>query len=103
MNPEQLPLPPFQPGSRTSRQGSRDAAAHAPTQAERVLAFIAKRGARGATRAEIEAGMGLRISSVCGRVKALQEEGKVVVSDLPPRVSAQGSKGEVLVAQEGEE
>jgi len=57
--------------SRTSRAAAQAIRESAPTLRARVLAFIAARGAHGATNDEIVAGLGMLLQSVCARANEL--------------------------------
>lgn len=71
---------PYQRKSRTSKKGAEAAAEIAPTQRQRVVAFVIEHGP--STRAEISAGTGLPINVVTPRVfESLEQrdkEGKVI-------------------------
>jgi hypothetical protein len=71
-------LPRWQGGPPAVRSRTSIAAAEAmreiaPTKRGEVYAWLAKRGAAGATREEIAEGLGMRLSSVCGRCRELVE------------------------------
>lgn len=66
--------PPYQRDSVTSRQASESMEDAAPTVRERVFAYI-KKAPR--TNEEIELGLGIRIPTVCGRVRELALAGRI--------------------------
>jgi len=77
-------LPAWQTGhrppavrSRTSIAAAQAIADMAPTLRGRVYAAIAARKTDGATREELAAELGLRLSTVCGRVAELAEQGLI--------------------------
>lgn len=65
-------LPPHRRGEETQRTAAKRTAKRAPNIRERVFEFIAARKDFGATIAEISDVLGIRESTVCGRVAELQ-------------------------------
>lgn len=87
----------------TSKAAAKAIAAHAPDQRAKVLAFLADRGADGATIEQIADGLDLRQSSVCGRVAELARptEGPALIRDSGARRrTASGCAAKVWVAVE---
>lgn len=84
----------------TSHEAAARIREHAPVQRERVLGFIAGRGAAGAIDAEIEAGLGLRAQSVSPRRGELVRLGLVRDSGAR-RPTPSGRRAIVWVAIEG--
>ena len=62
-------------GTPTSKDAAADIRAHTPKLRAKVLAFVASRGAYGATAQEIEAGTGLAGNTVRPRLVELAENG----------------------------
>ena len=97
-------VPPYQRKSATSQRAAIALVREGKLldKREQVRRFIAERGAYGATREEIALCMGMRLSSVCGRVAELLEH----TPDNPPaltrsdleRKTSSGRMAEVVVA-----
>ena len=66
---------PYAVSSRTSIAAAEAIREIAPTKRGDVYAWVAKQGKTGATREEIAEGLGMRLSSVCGRCRELVEMG----------------------------
>lgn len=69
---------PFASESDTSRQAAIHARDFVGKQGVQVLLWVEARGAYGATQKEISDGLQLGRPSVCARVNALEQQGKLV-------------------------
>lgn len=69
--------PPARPECRTQVAASNAVAPYTPTMRERVLAYLLERGSEGATIEEIAGALGMRVSSVCGRVNELRKVDRI--------------------------
>ena len=92
-------IPPYAPGSATSRAAAVAAAPKAGTQRQRVLEAIRSSGYRGCTRPELAEATGLPLQSICARASELLEGGLIVVSEQRRRTRF-AKWAEVLVAKE---
>lgn len=75
---------PNGPGHRRAPTSVAAAASMRPVmgaQQAKIVGFLAKRGAQGATYAEIVAGTGISTPSVCGRMVELVASRRVVVAE----------------------
>lgn len=72
-----LPLP-FQSTSKTSRDAAIKARPKAPGDRAGILGYVLGLGAFGATNEEISIALGIKIQTVCPRVKELRESGDLV-------------------------
>jgi len=98
-------LPAWQTGerppavrSRTSIAAAEAIADMAPTLRGRVYAAIAARKQSGATREELATELGLRLSTVCGRVAELAEQGLIYDSGTT-RTGTSGREAVVMRAK----
>lgn len=82
--------------SETSRQAQIAIAPHRESLREKVYRFIRSKGTEGATREEIELGLGMGGSTVRPRVKELLAAGLIVASS-ERRKTRSGLGAEVLV------
>jgi predicted Rossmann fold nucleotide-binding protein DprA/Smf involved in DNA uptake len=64
---------------------------------ERVFAYVASCGERGATREEVANSTGIKLQSVCSPVLALLREGRLR-EDGRTRLTSSGSKAAVFIA-----
>lgn len=71
---------PYQKTSQTSRLGADAVLPHAPSQRERIVAYLAAHGPH--TRSELAEALGMRLSAVCGRTKPLLDDGKLRVYEV---------------------
>lgn len=71
------PLPPYQPGSATSRAAAEQIVPHASAQEMHVLAALHQRADAGANQYEMHRMTGLRASSLCARCNALEGRGLI--------------------------
>jgi hypothetical protein len=93
---------PRLPPSNFSDTSRAAAVAHthvAVEQGERVYAELVRRGRHGATNEELAVALGMRVSSVCGRVGTLKADGRVVDSGQR-RAGLSGLKHKVWVVME---
>lgn len=88
--------PPFQRSSATSEAAAASVEEHVEAQAERIVAFLRERGPYGATREEIAIALGIRLSSVCGRVARLMALHEIRESTRK-RATSSGREAFVLV------
>lgn len=86
---------------RTSREARRSIERTAPTMADRVLAFVRARGARGCTDEEAELALGLRSQSYTPRRRELVQAGLVLDSGQR-RATTSGRAAVVWVAVGGD-
>lgn len=97
------PTAPFAPGSSTSRAAAQAVAARLPKLQAEVLEFVRARGARGATREELEQGLNMSGNTVRPRVKELlnpyRAGGPLLRVSDERRPTRSGMAAEVLVAR----
>ena len=74
-----LPLP-YKRDSDTSIAAATKARPKAPAYRTAILGYLVGRGALGATNEEISLAMGIKIQTVCPRMKELREAGTVVAA-----------------------
>lgn len=72
-----LPLP-YKRDSETSRMAAETSRPKAPCYRTAILGFVVGRGAQGATNEEISEALGIKIQTVCPRMKELREADLVV-------------------------
>jgi len=92
---------PFQKSSRTSKAAAMAQIGKRLTTRERVVKYIWGCGASGATRDEIAIALGLRLSSVCGRVaeEMQRDDAHSRIRQLSEtRLTSAGAQAFVLVA-----
>jgi len=71
------PLPVYQAGSRTSKAAAEQARAFAPSQRDRIAAWLRTEGQRGGTQIEAEAALGIKRQSLCPRFRELEQAGLI--------------------------
>ncbi|MNS24326.1 hypothetical protein D3C72_561650 [compost metagenome] len=94
-------LPPYQPGSETSKAAAIAIAPSAATRRAQVLEFLRERGESGATNDEIVCRLGMMIQTVTARMRELVLRGAVVDSG-ERRLTRTGRPAVVWIAKESE-
>ncbi len=74
--------PPFKRDSETSIAAAKDVRPKAPSYRAACLGFVYGRGRAGATNEEVATALGMKIQTVCPRMKELREAGQLVDSQL---------------------
>lgn len=69
---------PYVPGSETSEAAARAVQTRAPTQRQKLVAYLLEQGPEGATTDQLKQISGLGNSSVCPRLRELHRDGEVV-------------------------
>lgn len=87
--------PPSQSGSPTSVLAARSIATKAPSQAQRILAYLKAQESRGATHLEISEALGLPINVICGRFNALRTA-RLVYATGDVRINASTHKAAIV-------
>ncbi|MBX9609715.1 MAG: hypothetical protein K2Y51_26130 [Gammaproteobacteria bacterium] len=73
---------PFQRDSETSRQAAEEIRPRAQSYRAACLGFVYGRGRAGATNEEVGKALGMKIQTVCPRMKELREAGELVDSQM---------------------
>jgi hypothetical protein len=97
--PERYPNAPGWTEPTTSKQAAEAIRPYATAQGLKILQFLKGRGAHGATYLEIADGSGVCAQSVCGRMVALREAGKVTIAPFR-RLTPSKRKARVYLAVE---